>query len=417
MSKINLATPEHNLFVNEGELGRVSGPIIRPLTPLGMRRKISQIRPSPGEVEMSELEQRRLICIACSVNLFFDWESLSIRVAKEDFASLSEKLKLFEGEATHGENDDEAVISDLEKVTSVMSRLIIGGLEALGFLKVENGRYVIKESSKRHSVDISDIPERYIASSAHRIESRNFIETLAMMALYAFNSALVQRIIAKNILPERQNSPRDVEKLYKILSAKPREGDLEDSEETGLLYVRDSSVSLFEGLFQSNPQLKDYQYSRTPIFSRAKEFRKDAETANLSAIREEIPFSYAAGGNFLVFKKEDGAKVMITTIPDPYITEEGEFFEALVVKEGKIVKISSYQEMEKFIESWGRSLGYEVLIITRNISLEHGISKDDNYHLDMFLGVLQGKYLAMPSIDLPYMTPESRDRLIEFFWA
>jgi len=85
------------------------------------------------------------------------------------------------------------------------------------------------------------------------------------------------------------------------------------------------------------------------------------------------------------------------------------------MEEGGEVPIRDYQKMEKFIENWGRSLGYEVLMITRNINPKQGMLKDDNYHLDMFLGVLQGKYLVMPDAGLPYMTPESHDKLIDFF--
>ena len=75
--------------------------------------------------------------------------------------------------------------------------------------------------------------------------------------------------------------------------------------------------------------------------------------------------------------------------------------------------------MANYIKNWGESLGYEVVIVERNLEKHDLISI---YHLDTFCNVAQlyekdkvTNILFIPEDEEEIITKESRDQLIEVF--
>lgn len=198
------------------------------------------------------------------------------------------------------------------------------------------------------------------------------------------------------------------------------------------IFARDYSVALGDNIFQPHHILSESDTllaDPETFFERRKSFFADiCSTEENPKINRELPF-ILEGGNVIACEDVGGRKILLVVISDANIIDENtadaqiedekRFFCASVLKDGKVCEVLEESQLQKEIESFGKSQGYNVIMIDRDLK-NHPLSSI--YHADTFCNVAKlyssngvRTILFIPEKSEKVITKETDDKLIEYF--
>lgn len=325
--------------------------------------------------EISKERQEKYAVIFSHAEFRFDWEARKFVILND------EELREF--------YEEEFPLSDYNKlVKDVLEEMneMAGSCGDCGIYRPEN--YV--ESPLAHQ------DRYYVCSSLRNIYSHDVTEE--------YLEALINGILINEFMQNMCRHLQLPDESYQILPAK-----LSLSEVGVPIYLRDQYILINGKIAYSSPNIVGIE-KRMDIEAGIADLRSEGFTEML-----EIPFQIE-GGNVVICENKNGKKIMMLAVSNLCYANPSkpsfQFFD-----DGR-VRSYGYEEYCDKIRAWGDDLGYEVIIVNRNIEQ---YSVQELYHLDVFANVVsvtdamgeKRNILVMPQEDC--VTDQSKISLIEAF--